>query len=74
MCRVNVSSLTPSPKSERTWSSTPHASGGVAPGGGGGMNGSIVRKNWPTQPSGGQLAIAIVPPGRATRSSSSATT
>src|SRR3954454_5411230 len=37
------------------------------------MNGTIVTKNWPTQPSGVQLAIAIVPPGRVTRTSSSAT-
>ena len=45
---------------------------GLAPAGGGGMNGPIVLKTWPMSPSGVQLSIAR-PPGRQTRTSSSAT-
>ena len=57
----------------RTCSSLPHSGGGWAPGGGGGANGPIVRNSAPIMPSGVQLSSPIVPPGRQTRTSSSAT-
>ncbi len=56
-----------------TWSSLPQSGGGWAPGGGGGANGPMVRNSAPIIPSGVQLNSPIVPPGRQTRTSSSAT-
>ena len=50
----------------------PTAAAGCAPGGGGGAYGFIVANRWPMKPSGVQLIIPIVPPGRHTRTSSSA--
>ena len=73
MSRSSVCRSTRSPNSSRTCSSLPHSGGGCAPGGGGGANGPIVRNSAPIMPSGVQLSIPIVPPGRHTRTSSSAT-
>ena len=67
VCRSKASS-TPSPSnSERTWSSSPHRGGGLAPAGGAGRCGDIVAKSCPMKPAGVQLASTIVPPGRVTR-------
>ena len=62
----------PSPKRSRRWLSVPHSIGDRTPAGGG-TCAAIVRKKSPRNPSGVQLASAIVPPGRVTRSSSAAT-
>lgn len=45
---------------------------GLRAGGGGGAYGFIVANIWPMKPSGVQLSRPIVPPGRQTRTSSSA--
>ena len=58
--------------SRRTWSSLPHIGGGWAPGGGGGAKGFMAANIRPMNPSGVQLSSPMVPPGRVTRSSSSA--
>ena len=49
----------------------PHIAGEVTPGGGGTWA-PMVLNTWPMKPSGVQLAMAMTPPGRHTRSSSSA--
>ena len=72
MSRSSVPNSTRSPNSSRTWSSLPHRGGGCAPGGGGGAYGPIVRNSAPIMPSGVQLSSPIVPPGRQTRTISSA--
>lgn len=68
------SPVTRSPNSSRTCCSSPHSGAGDAPGGGGGANGCIVAKSRPMKPCGVQLIIPMMPPGRQTRISSSATT
>ena len=73
LLRRASTSVTRSPNSSRTWSSLPHSGGGCAPGGGGGAYGFIVANIWPMKPSGVQLSRPMVPPGRVTRTSSSAT-
>ena len=70
--RGRATSVTRSPSSSRTWASPPHSGGGWAPGGGGGANGFMVANIRPMNPSGVQLSSPMVPPGRVTRSSSSA--
>ena len=64
--------MTRSPSRARTWSSLPHSGGGCAPGGGGGAYGFMVANICPMKPSGVQLSRPMVPPGRQTRTSSSA--
>ena len=61
----------PSPKSPRTYPSPPQSIGERTPAGCG-TCAAIVRKKSPRNPSGVQLASAMVPPGRQTRSSSAA--
>ena len=65
--RLAVSCDTPSPSSSASGSSVPHKPCGLTPGGGGTCL-PMVRKIEPTKPLGVQLARAIVPPGRHTRS------
>ena len=70
--RTAATSLTRSPSSPRTCASSPHSGGGCAPGGGAGANGFMVANIRPMKPSGVQLSRPIRPPGRTTRTSSSA--
>ena len=70
--RSSISSeAIPSPKSVRRWASVPQSIGDCTPAGGGTWA-ATVRKSSPMNPSGVQLASAIVPPGLQTRSSSAA--
>ena len=55
-----------------TWAWSPHSGGGWAPGGGGGAYGFMVANIWPMNPAGVQEIRPMVPPGRQTRTSSSA--
>ena len=65
-------SSTLSPSRSRTWSSAPHSGGGCAPAGGGGAYGRSTENICPMTPSGVQLTRPMRPPGRVTRTSSSA--
>ena len=62
---------TSDPNSSASPSSVPHFIGEATPGGGGTCD-PTVRNSAPTKPSGIQLASAMVPPGRVTRTSSAA--
>ena len=72
--RENDSETSCAANSERWCSSLPHSGGGEANSGGLGMYLPRILNMRPIRPSGVQLTRPIAPPGRQTRTSSSATT
>src|SRR5438270_13965424 len=68
---IQLISFALDPKRWRTTVSSPHSTGGGP--GGGETALAVMAKFFPTKPSGVQLAIATIPPGRQTRINSAAT-